>query len=153
MKFAVRVELFPFGYATPTTIGAGAGLSARRIDAPSATGPQSVFTSRAFSLEFALVTKRHHAALIAFDLRQMKGDISIELLEEGDPVTYQDRQDRITNFVGKAETKAFARKYPTSNKPDVAERWPQTPIHEMPKIAGAELDGRVKGLTRDRRAK
>ena len=53
-----------------------------------------------FDFRSHLVAKRHHAALIAFDLRQMKGDISVELLEEGDPVTYQDRQDRITNFVG-----------------------------------------------------
>ena len=100
-----------------------------------------------------MVTQRHRAALVGLDLRQVEGDVFVELLEEWDPITNQDRQDRITNFVGKAETKAFARKYPTSNKPDVAERWPQTPIHEMPKIAGAELDGRVKGLTRDRRAK
>jgi hypothetical protein len=47
-----------------------------------------------------LVTKRHHAALIGFDLRKMKGDISVELLEEAGPITEQDRQDRITNFVG-----------------------------------------------------
>src|SRR5947208_1908891 len=39
---------------------------------------------------------------VGADVRKVKkGDISIELLEEGDPVTYQDRQDRITNFVGK----------------------------------------------------
>jgi hypothetical protein len=30
----------------------------------------------------------------------MKGDISVELLEEADPITDQDWQDRITNFVG-----------------------------------------------------
>ena len=47
-----------------------------------------------------LVTKLHHAALVGFDLRQMEGDVSVELLEEWDPITNQDRQDRITNFVG-----------------------------------------------------
>lgn len=46
------------------------------------------------------VTKRHHAALIGFDLCQMQGDVSVELVEEWDPLTNQDRQDRITNFVG-----------------------------------------------------
>jgi len=47
-----------------------------------------------------LVTKLHHAALVGFDLRQMQGDVSVELLEELDPITNQDRQDRIANFVG-----------------------------------------------------
>ena len=47
-----------------------------------------------------LVTKLHHAVLIAFDLRQMEGDISVEFLEEWDSIANQDRQDRITNFVG-----------------------------------------------------
>ena len=47
-----------------------------------------------------LVTKLHHAALIGFDLRQMEGDVCIELVEEWDAITDQDRQDRITNFVG-----------------------------------------------------
>ena len=65
----------------------------------------------------------------------MKGDIPVELLEEGDPITDQDRQDRITNFVGQPETKAFARNYAASNKPDAAKRRPQTPIHELPKVA------------------
>src|SRR5437762_1109542 len=46
------------------------------------------------------VTKLHHAALIGFDLRQMEGDVSVELLEEPYPIANQDRQDRITNFVG-----------------------------------------------------
>ena len=46
------------------------------------------------------VTKLHHAALVGFDLRQMEGDVSVEFLEEWDPITNQDRQDRITNFVG-----------------------------------------------------
>src|SRR5688572_19954042 len=47
-----------------------------------------------------LVTKLDHAALVGFDLREMEGDVSVELLEEWDPITNQDRQDRITNFVG-----------------------------------------------------
>ena len=47
-----------------------------------------------------LVMKRDRAALVGFDLRQVEGDVSVELLEEWDPITNQDRQDRITNFVG-----------------------------------------------------
>ena len=47
-----------------------------------------------------LVTKLHHAALIGFDLGQMESDVSVELLEERYPIANQDRQDRITNFVG-----------------------------------------------------
>ncbi|KAF5408822.1 MAG: hypothetical protein Udaeo2_09870 [Candidatus Udaeobacter sp.] len=47
-----------------------------------------------------LVTKLDHAALIGFDLREMEGDVSVELLEERSPIANQDRQDRITNFVG-----------------------------------------------------
>ena len=47
-----------------------------------------------------IVTKLHYAALVGFDLRQMEGDVSVEFLEERDPITNQDRQDRIANFVG-----------------------------------------------------
>jgi hypothetical protein len=47
-----------------------------------------------------LVTKLHHSALVRFGLHQMEGDVFVELLEEWDSITNQDRQDRITNFVG-----------------------------------------------------
>jgi hypothetical protein len=47
-----------------------------------------------------LVTKFHHAALVGVDLRQVKGDVSVELLEEWDPITNQDWQDRMADFVG-----------------------------------------------------
>jgi hypothetical protein len=82
-----------------------------------------------------LVTKLHHAALVGFDLRQMESDVSVELLEEWDPITNQDRQDRITNFVGQPETKAFPGNDTAPNKPDATERGPQMPIHELRKIA------------------
>jgi hypothetical protein len=82
-----------------------------------------------------LVTKLHHAALIGFDLRQMEGDVSVELLEERYPIANQDRQDRIANFVGQPETKAFAGDCTASNKPDATERGPQAPIHELREIA------------------
>src|SRR5258706_6215539 len=82
-----------------------------------------------------LVPKPHHAALVGFDLRQMEGDVSVEPLEELDPITNQDRQDRIANFVGQPETKTFGGDYTASNKPDATERRPQAPIHELRKIA------------------
>ena len=88
-----------------------------------------------------LVTKRDRAALIGFDLRQVEGDVSVELFEEWDPITNQDWHDRITNFVGQPEAKAFARDHTASDKPDVTERGPQTPIHELREIARVELDG------------
>src|SRR2546423_3520472 len=88
-----------------------------------------------------LVTKLHHAALIGFNLRQMEGDVSVELLEERDPIANQDRQDRIANFVGQPETKAFAGNYTASNKPDATEPGAQAPIHKLRKIARVELDG------------
>jgi hypothetical protein len=88
-----------------------------------------------------LVTKRDHTALVGFDLRQVEGDVSAELLEEGDPITNQDRQDRITNFVGQPETKAFAGDGTAANKPDGTERGSQALIHETREIARIELDG------------
>ena len=62
--------------------------------------PASLADHLSRRLSSHLVTKLHHAALVGFDLRQMEGDVSVELLEEWDPITNQDRQDRITNFVG-----------------------------------------------------
>jgi hypothetical protein len=82
-----------------------------------------------------LVTKRYYAALIGFNLCKMEGDISVELVEEAEPITDQDWQDRITNFVGQAEAKAFARNGTTSDKPNAAKRRAQTSIDELRKIA------------------
>src|SRR6185312_3866559 len=88
-----------------------------------------------------LVTKLHHAALVGFDLREMEGDVAVELLEEWDPIADQDRQDRIADLVGQPETKAFAGNHSASDKPDGREPGPQVPIHELREIAGVELDG------------
>ena len=82
-----------------------------------------------------LVTKRDRAALIGFDLHQMEGDVSVELLEEWDPVTNQDRQDRITNFISQTKTEAFGRDNTASNKPDASKRRPQAPIDKLSKVA------------------
>jgi hypothetical protein len=71
----------------------------------------------------------------------MEGDVSVELLEELDPIADQDREDRITNFVGQPETKAVGGEYTASNKPDATEGGPQAPIHELREIARVELDG------------
>src|SRR5512134_3029097 len=88
-----------------------------------------------------LVTKLHHAAPVGLDLRQVEGDVSVEPLEEWDPITNQDWQDRIADIVGQPETKAFGGDYTASNKPDGTERRPQAPIHERREIARVELDG------------
>ena len=40
-----------------------------------------------------LVTKLNRAALVGFDLRQVEGDVSVELLEELDPITNHDREN------------------------------------------------------------
>src|ERR1700704_5710792 len=71
----------------------------------------------------------------------MEGDVLVELLEERYPIANQDRQDRITNFVGQPETKAFAGNHPASRKPDSAEPGPEVLIHELRQIAGVELNG------------
>src|SRR5215831_13917880 len=63
-------------------------------------GPASLADRLSRRLSSHLVKKLHHAALVGFDLRQMEGDVSVEFLEEWDPIANQDRQDRITNFVG-----------------------------------------------------
>jgi len=77
----------------------------------------------------------HHPTLVGFDLGQMEGDVSAELFEKRYPIAYQDRQDRITNFVGKSETKAFAGNWTASHKPDGTEHGPKAPIDELRKIA------------------
>jgi hypothetical protein len=82
-----------------------------------------------------LVTELHHAAPVGFDLRQMEGDVSVELLEEWDSITNQDRQDRIPNFVGQPETKALDGDCTAANKPDGTECGPQAPIYRESIIA------------------
>jgi hypothetical protein len=70
----------------------------------------------------------NHATLVGLDVRKMERDVFVELLEEWDPITDQDRQDRITNVVRQPETKAFGGDHAASNKPDTAELGPQTPM-------------------------
>jgi hypothetical protein len=41
-----------------------------------------------------------HAALVGFDLHEMEGDVSVELPEERDSITNQDREYGVTHFVG-----------------------------------------------------
>ena len=62
-------------------------------------------------------------------------------LEERDPITNQDRQDRVAHFVGQPESKAFGGDHTAAGKPDGAERGSQAPIHELREVAGVELDG------------
>src|SRR3974390_3312048 len=82
--------------------GAGSELNRRNAKVTKRSGnwrpPAWLVGALYFSSPF--LTKSPPPPLIAFDLRQMKGDISVELLEETDPITDQDWQDGITNFVG-----------------------------------------------------
>src|SRR5262245_4419842 len=70
----------------------------------------------------------------------MEGDVSVELIEEGNSVTNQDRHDRVTNFVGQPETKAFAGNDTAANEPDAPEPRAQAAVHERRKIPRVELD-------------
>src|SRR5215831_10613085 len=71
----------------------------------------------------------------------MERDVSIELLEERDPLTDHDRQDRIIDLVGQPEAKTFARDRAPADEPDGAKRRPQALVYELRQIAGIELDG------------
>jgi hypothetical protein len=73
--------------------------------------------------------------LLRFDFGQMERDISIELLEERDSVANQDRQDRISKFVCKPETKTFAADCTVANEPNVTELGSRVRIDELRKIA------------------
>src|SRR6266478_6061139 len=95
----------------------------------------------AAALSAHLVPKLHHPALVGFDFGQVEGDVLVEVLEEGDPIANQNRQNRIPNLVGQPETKAFTADDAPSGEPDAAEPGPQAPIHELREIAGVELDG------------
>src|SRR5262245_27762705 len=81
------------------------------------------------------VTEFNHAVRIGCDLREVECDVSIEFLKEGNPITYQNRHDRITNFVGQPKTKTFSGDDATSHEPDRAECRSQAPIHEVREIA------------------
>src|SRR5450432_2888233 len=70
----------------------------------------------------------------------MEGEVSFELVEEGDPITDEDRQNRIANFVGQPQAKAFGGHRTASNKPDAAEAGPEVLVHELSEIARVELD-------------
>src|SRR4051812_7379038 len=70
----------------------------------------------------------------------MKGDGSVELLEEGDSISDEDRQDRVAKFIGEAEAKTLGGEHTAADEPDVAERGPQARVDELRKIAGIELD-------------
>ncbi|MEQ1691933.1 MAG: hypothetical protein ABMA00_11645 [Gemmatimonas sp.] len=70
----------------------------------------------------------------------MERDVTVERIEKREPFTNQDGQDRITDFVGEPAAKAFGANHATANKPDAAECWPQTLVHQLRKITRVELD-------------
>src|SRR4029078_3525061 len=69
----------------------------------------------------------------------MKRDVPVELLEEPNPVTNQDRQNRITNLVRQPATKAFARNDTASDEPDAVKARSEAIVDEIREIAGVEL--------------
>src|SRR5262249_6994826 len=71
----------------------------------------------------------------------MEGNVFVELLEELDPIPNQDWHNRIANFVGQPEAKAFPRYFTTSYKPDTAKVRLQSFLHQEPEIARVELNG------------
>ena len=78
----------------------------------------------------------NHAALVGFDLREMEGDHSVELLEEWG--SHHQSSSAGSNNERRPlarDEKAFGGDYAASNKPDDAERRPETPIHELREIA------------------
>src|SRR5437762_11692660 len=87
---------------------------------------------RPSSLPPNLVAKLDHAILVRRHIQQVKLDVFVELLEKGDAVTDQNREDRVTDFVGQAEAKAFTRHRAASHKPDAAEGWLEPSIHQCP---------------------
>ena len=61
---------------------------------------------------------------VGVDLREMERDVSVDLLEERNAITNQDREDRVPNFVGQVETKALGGHIPATDKPNAAECLP-----------------------------
>src|SRR5947209_4159478 len=71
----------------------------------------------------------------------MERHVSAKVLEERDPVTDQDGQNRVAYFVGYLKAKALRGDRTSSNEPNAVESGAQTPIHELCEIARVELDG------------
>ena len=80
----------------------------------------------------------------SFHLHEVQGDILVEPVEEWDPFTDQDGHDRIANFVGQSEPKAFTRDGTPSDEPDATEGRFQPLLHQVREIARVELD-RIPG--------
>src|SRR5215213_10869140 len=96
---------------------------------------KAISGSHARSARSHLVAKLHRPALVGFHFCQMESDVPVEFLEELYPIADQDRENRVTNFVGQPATKAFARHHAASHKPDAPERRTQPSVHELGKIA------------------
>ena len=90
----------PCSTAYPVTCRNGLTDTLRRASQLRMRRPPALRDCLGRGLSSHLVTKRDHAALVRFDLRQVEGDVSVELLKEWDPITNQYREDRIAKFVG-----------------------------------------------------
>src|SRR6185503_17500796 len=87
----------------------------------------------------------NHAALVRLHLYKVQGDVLVKPVEERDSITNQDGHDRIANFVGQSEAKAFTGYFTTSNEPDAAEVRLQSLVHQERELARIELNG-IPGL-------
>ena len=65
----------------------------------------------------------------------MEGDVFVEVPEERDAVTDQDRQDRIAQFIGESEAQALGGDRTASSDPDGTEPRPQLLSDQLGKIA------------------
>lgn len=82
-----------------------------------------------------LVMQFNHAVPVSLDSCEVEGDVSIERREEWDSVTDRNRQDRITNLVGQAATKALTADHSAADEPDAPERGTETRVNERSEIA------------------
>src|SRR3954471_24510963 len=77
-----------------------------------------------------LVTQPDRPAFVRFHLGQVQRNVLVEPVEEPDPLTDQDRQDLVANFVSQPEAKTFTGNETTPNEPNAVEGRPQPLIHE-----------------------
>src|SRR5262249_24476519 len=101
----------------------------------------TLFLSGAAVFLSHLVVQLYHAVLVGCDLCEMQRHVSVELVEERDPLADRDRHDRIANVIGQPETQAIGRKRTAAHEPDAAVCGLEPSVHELREVTGVELDG------------
>jgi hypothetical protein len=82
-----------------------------------------------------LVAKLDHTVPAGFDFGEVERDVPVEPVEEADPITDQNRQNRVTHLIGKPETQAFRGNDAASGEPDGTKPGPQMFVDELCEIA------------------